>query len=138
MDTLGGQRVGIVRDVPVLDGQGNPVLDEYRKPVTTEQVVWVSNCLFEVQSTSKDDQAITTTTREQAWCFMPVVDGHVPAVDDAGDAAPVAVNDLNEFKSSARISHLGRPYEMTGDAVLESDLDGREDHVFCICERRLG
>lgn len=135
MDTLGGQRIGIARDIPVLDGQGNPVLDEYREPVTIELVVWVDNCLFEVQSTAEDNQAITTTTREQAWAFLPVIDGHIPAVDDTGAALPVAVA---EIRSDARIRHLDRDYGMTGDAVLEFDLDGREDHAFCICERRLG
>lgn len=135
MDTLGGQRIGIVGDVPVLDGQGNPVLDEYRTPQTTERVVWVDNCLFEVQSTAEDNQAITTTTSEQSWAFMPVIDGHIPAVDDIGAAAPVAVTDIG---SAHRIRHLGRDHDMIGDAVLEFDLDGREDHVFCICARRVG
>ncbi|ANO01564.1 hypothetical protein [Mycobacteroides abscessus] len=135
MDTLGGQRIGIVWDVPVLDGGGKPVLDEYRNPQTTERVVWVSECLFEVQSTTEDNQAITTTTREQAWCFMPVIDGKVPAVDGSGDPAPVGVAEIG---SAAHIRHLDRDYGMTGDAVLEFDDDGREDHVFCICERRLG
>lgn len=135
MDTLGGQRLGIVWDVPVLDGQGKPILDEYRKPQTTERVVWVDSCLFEVQSTAEDNQAITTTTSEQACAFMPVIDGHVPTVDDTGAAVPVAVADI---RSAHRIRHLDRDYGMVGDAVLEFDLDGREDHVFCICQRRVG
>lgn len=135
MDTLGGQRLGIVWDLPLLDGQGNPILDEYRKPVTTERVVWADNCLFEVQSTAEDNQAITTTTSQQAWAFLPVIDGHIPAVDAGGAAAPVAVADIG---SSVRIRHLDRDHGMVGDAVLEFDLDGREDHVFCLCERRVG
>lgn len=135
MDTLGGQRLGIVWDAPVLDGQGQPVLDEYRKPVTTERVVWVDNCLFEVQSTTEDNQAITTTTSEQAWAFLPVIDGNIPAVDAGGAAVPIAVADVG---SAHRIRHLGRDHGLVGDAVLEFDLDGREDHVFCICARRVG
>lgn len=135
MDTLGGQRLGIVWDVPVLDEHGDPILDEYRKPKVTERVVWASDCLFEVQSTAEDNQAITTTTSEQAWAFMPVIDGHIPAVDDGGAAAPVAVADI---RSAHCIRHLGRDHDMVGDAVLEFDLDGREDHVFCICQRRVG
>ncbi|SIK83467.1 hypothetical protein [Mycobacteroides abscessus] len=135
MDTLGGQRLAIVWDVPVLDGQGDPILDEYRKPQVTERVAWVDNCLFEVQSTAEDNQAITTTTTEQSWAFLPVVDGHIPAVDGSGAAAPVAVADIG---SAHRIRHLGRDHSMVGDAVLEFDLDGREDHVFCICQRRVG
>ncbi|WP_078316208.1 hypothetical protein [Mycobacterium sp. D16Q16] len=135
MDTLGGQRIGIVWDVPVLDGHGDPVLDEFRKPQVTEHVVWADNCLFEVQSTAEDNQAITTTTSQQAWAFLPVIDGHVPTVDDSAAALPVAVADIG---SAHRIRHLDRDYSVTGDAVLEFDLDGREDHVFCICERRVG
>jgi hypothetical protein len=135
MDALGGQRIGIVWDVPVLDGQGNPVLDEYRKPQVTERVVWADNCLFEVQSTAEDNQAITTTTSEQAWAFLPVIDGHIPAVGGGGAAAPVAVADIG---SAHHIRHLGRDHDMVGDAVLEFDLDGREGHVFCICQRRIG
>lgn len=132
---LGGQRVGIVRDVPVLDGSGQPVLDEFMVPQTTELTVWVDNCLFETESTAEDSTAITTTTREQAWCFMPVAGGQVPAVDDAEEPAPIAVDD---FTSVTRVTERGRDFQMIGPAVLEIDLDGREDHVFCLCERRLG
>lgn len=132
---LGGQRVGIVRDVPILDGNGDPVLDEFMVPQTTELTVWVDNCLFETVSTAEDSTAITTTTREQAWCFMPVSGGQVPAVDDAEELAPIAVDD---FTSVTRVTERGRAFQMIGPAVLEIDLDGREDHVFCLCERRLG
>lgn len=135
LDTFGGQRLGIVWDVPVLDDQGRPVLDEFRAPQTTERVVWVNECLFEVQSTAEDNQAITTTTSEQAWVFLPVLDGHVPAVDGSGGPAPIAVDDIG---SAHRIRHLGRDHGMVGDAVLEFDDEGREDHVFCICQRRVG
>ena len=135
LNRLGGQRVGIVRDVPVLDGAGHPVLDEFMVPLTTELTVWVDNCLFETQSTAEDSTAITTTTSEQAWCFMPVSGGQVPAVDDSGDPAPIAVT---AFTSVTRVSCAGRDFQMIGDAVLEIDLDGREDHMFCLCERRRG
>jgi hypothetical protein len=78
---------------------------------------------------------LTTTSGEQGWCFLPVLDAHVPAVDENDAPAPVAVADLT---CVARLTHQGTVYGMTGDAVLEFDLDGREDHVFCLCERRLG
>lgn len=135
LNQLGGQRVGILRTVPVLDGNGDQVLDELMHPETVDVTVWVDLCLFEIESTAEDDTAVTTTTTEQAWCFMPVSGGQVPAVDDAGDPAPIAVSDI---KSTASLISGGKTYPMRGDAVLEFDDLGTEDHVFCLCERRLG
>lgn len=129
---LGGQRVGIVRDVPVLDGQGAPVFGVLGQPATTEVVAWVDDCLFETQLTAEADGEVTTATVQRAWCFMPVVDGHVPAVDNAGQPAPIAVTDIT---AEARLRY-GNDFQMIGDAVLEMDLNGREDHTFCLCQRQ--
>jgi hypothetical protein len=137
LDRLGGQRVGIVRDVPVLDGDGQPVYGKLGVPVVTEMVTWVDNALFETQSTAETDSAGTRSTTDagvavsaldRAWCFLPVSGGHVPA-----NPAAVAVVDIT---ASARIRHGGRDYQMQDAAVLEYDDLGAEDHVFCLVIRR--
>ena len=132
---IGNQRVGIVTDVPVLDG-GDPVVSEFGEPVYEDDpmVVWVDGCLFESQTPS-EQQNLTITTSDVAWAFMPVAEGQVPAVTDAGASAPVAVTSIT---SSVKLRHDGRTYVMRGDAVLEKDIHGREDHVLCLCERERG
>lgn len=132
---LGGQRVGIARDIPALDGNGDPVRDTLGDPTgaSTEVIVWVDGCLFETQSTGENEQEVSTEALERAWCFMPVSGGLVLAVDDSGAPAPIAVSDI---ASDARIEHGGRTYQMSDHAVIEFDLDGHEDHVFCRCERK--
>lgn len=140
MDLPGSQRVGIVRQAPVLDGVGQPVLTDLYEPKTTDLVVWVDNASFELENqtsaTTSEQQTVTeTTTSNIAWVFLPVADGLVPAVDDSETAAPVAVDDIT---STAAIRYRNRDYQLRGDAQLMEDYDGVEDHVFCLCERQTG
>ncbi|MGV7585233.1 hypothetical protein PJN38_24225 [Mycobacterium kansasii] len=137
---LGNQRVGIVTDVIDLDG-GQPIVNEYGQPQTHEAVVWVDGCVFESQSSatttvsSFEQQALTVTTSDPAFAFLPVVDGQVPAVDDDDQPAPMP---WSQITSDLKLRHNDLTYAMRGDAVLEQDIHGREDHVFCACEREKG
>jgi len=120
---IGNQRVGIVSVVPVLDVGGNPVVDEAMVPETTDAVVWVDGCLFEVQVLGVaqiEQQDVTTTTNEIAWCHMPVT------------------ADTRAITSAMRLRHVNLTYEMRGDAVVEVDIRGRDHHVFALCERQTG
>lgn len=137
---IGDQRVGIERDVPA----GEP--DEYGYVEMTTTTVWINNACFEIQTPS-EQQNLTVTTSEIAWAMLPVADGVIPAVDDDGDPAPLPFFISNPggdddgqpaISSSARLLHNGLTYHMRGDAVLEQDIRGRDDHVFCVCEREGG
>ena len=138
----GRQRVGVQREVAVLDGDGNPVLSEFGEPQTTAVTLWVDGCLFEVPHPPEEQQDMTVTTSEIGWALLPVTgDGVIPAADDTG--MPVALPFLDitgavAIPSSAWLIHDGLRYAMRGDAVLERDLRGRPDHVFCRCERERG
>lgn len=127
---IGGQRVGIVTDVQVLDGQGQPVVSEFMEPQTTPATVWWDGCVLEVQ-TMDEQQGLTVSTTEVAVVVGPVVGDQIPAVDDDGAPAPMAVADL---KSDRRLTCGGRMYVMRSDAVLQTDIRGRADHVECRCE----
>jgi len=136
---IGDQRVGIVTVVPVLDGGGHPVVDEAMVAETTDAVVWVDGCLFEIQTMPTgvgqfEQQDVTTTTSETAFCFMPSADGNVATVDDA-DVEGVVV--FTAITSALRLRDFvtGRDYEMRGDAVFEV---GKLPHVFARCERQTG
>lgn len=129
----GGQTVYLVDLVPVADGEGEPVLDEYLNPVTADRVLRVDGCLFETLSTD-EDQSTVTVTSEVARVFLPVADGTIPVV---GDAGPVA-HPWTALTSRSRVRCNGREYQMRGDAVLEVDIDGFEDHVLARCERQQG
>jgi hypothetical protein len=133
---IGDQRVGIKwPGGPVLDEHGDPTYTEYGEPIIADPaVVWVNGACFEIQTPS-EQQNLTVTTSEIGWAFLPVADGHVPAVDDDGEPAPAAVTALT---SSLTLQYDGRDYVMRGDAVLEKDIRGRHDHVFCVCEREQG
>lgn len=135
-DRLGGQRVGIAIKVPVLDGAGEPVLDEYMQATFEDTTVWVSNCLFELQTPgglSTDKDAGATVDSETAWCLMPVSSGAVPAVTEGGERLSVAVREI-----SALLYGAGMPFLVQGKAAVEVDDEGREDHVFVVCTRRCG
>lgn len=137
---IGDQRVGIEYTGPVLDGDGNPTYDELGGAITAPQTAWVDNACFEIQ-TPTEQQNLVITTSEIAWAMLPVADGIVPAVDDDDNAAPIQFFDgdgKHVISSGARLLHNGLRYEMRGDAVLEQDIRGRQDHVFCVCERRNG
>ena len=137
---IGSQRVGIETDVPVLDEDGQPTYTEYNEPIVTHITAWVDGACFEIQTPS-EQQNMTLTTSEIAWAMLPVADGVVPAVDD--DDQPVPIQFFGEggrhtISADVAIWHNGLRYEMRGDAVLEQDIRGRQDHVFCVCEREGG
>jgi hypothetical protein len=138
---IGDQRVGVVLDVPELDGDGNPVVDEYGAPQVTTTTVWVDKACFELQTPS-EVQNQTVTTSEIGWAMLPIADRIVPAVDDDDQPAPFPFFNTTSGKptisSSGHLIHNGLRYVMRGDAVLEQDIRGRDDHVFCLCEREQG
>ena len=133
---LGADRVGIVTDVQDLDGDGLPVVSEYSQPQTHEVVVWADDALFEPVTRDIFEQAgFTVTTSEPAFVFLPLVDGQIPTVDDNGQPAPTAVLDL---KVDRKLRFNDRTYSMRGDAVPNRTIRGRDDHVFCACDRKQG
>lgn len=130
---IGNQRVGIRFDTVT----GYTDLNE---PITETVTRWVYNACFEIQTPSEQEN-MTVTTSEIGWAMLPVAGGIVPAVDDAGDPASVQFFDSGgkpTISSSVRLVHNGLVYVMRGDAVLEQDIRGRQDHVFCLCEREQG
>lgn len=116
---IGNQRVGIVTAVV-----GTGTTELFETAVTGEAVVWVDGCQFEVQVRGihlvEQQDIETTTTNEIAWCHMPVT------------------NDTRAITSTMKLRHAGLTYLMRGDAVIEVDIKGREDHVFALCERQVG
>lgn len=131
---IGDQRVGIELETAVTG------YSDRGQPITTPVIVWVDNALFEIQTPS-EQQNLTVTTSEIGWAFLPVADGVVPAVDD--DDAPARVQFFDgdgkpTINSSLWLHHNGLRYAMRGDAVLEQDIRGRQDHVYCLCERQQG
>lgn len=137
MFQLGGDRVGVVIEVDT-DEQ-----TELLEPIpSVPRVAWVDGCLFEIQtqaigsSSAVEQNSFTTTTSEVAFCYMPVVDGVVPAVDDDGATFQPPITAAG-ITSSGVLRH-GHDYQMRGDAVLEKDGRGRAQHVFALCERNKG
>lgn len=145
MGAIGGQRVGVGRLVPRLDDDGEPVINQLHEPVNDELVVWVDGCMFEPKIPAESDlfelQSVGDRGRlaraaaTPAQCFLPVHNGMVPARDDNGQSVDVPVADIT---SRAWLLYDGGRYELRGDAVLEPDDMGREDHVWCRCERTRG
>ena len=138
----GRQRVGIQRDVPIVDSDGHPVLSEFGEPQTTTATVWVDGCLFEVPHPPEEQQDMVVTTSEIGWALFPVSgDAVIPAVTGTGSPSPMPFLDASgspSIDSSAWLIHDGQRYAMRGDAVLERDLRSRPHHVFCRCERERG
>lgn len=136
---VGGQRVGIVSQTAVLDGGGNPVVNELFEEQTTESVVWVDNCSFEQllearPKTVEIEAGGTAITYENVWVFLPVTaDGQVPAVDDSDQ--PVMVSSI---KSGQHIRYGGVDYPIRGDGFVENDMRGRPSFMFCLCEYQQG
>lgn len=129
---IGRQTVGIVTEVPT-------VVTEFMEPAEpTESVAWVHNCLFEVQEsarpkTAEDQRGGTVVTYTTAWVFMPTTTaGLIPAFD--GDGNAIASVDPSTIDSSKILRYSGVDYPMRGQAVLEIDINGKPDHVFCLCE----
>lgn len=132
---IGDQRVGVELP-PQITGY-----TDFNEPIYGDPVMaWVDNACFEIQTPS-ELQNMAVTTSEIAWAMLPVAGGIVPAVDDDDEPAAIAFFDGNgkpTISSSAWLVHNGLRYAMRGDAVLEQDIRGRQDHVFCVCEREGG
>lgn len=131
---IGGERVGIVTDVQQLDGSGNPVVSEFGEPASGETVVWWDGCVLDILAVD-ENQGLVITTSEVAVVIGPVDGDQIPAVDDDGNPAALAVADLT---ADRRLRHDGRNYVMRGDAVLRNDIRGRADHAECLCEHVAG
>lgn len=136
MFKIGTQRVGIVSDIPVLDGGGQPVVSEFMEPEMTETVAWVDGCAIEIPVRKiGEQQGLTVTSSEFAWVFMPSTEGRVPLVDVNGNpAGSVIFTDITGDKRLREYA-TGRDYVMRGDAVHNV---GKVPHVFCECERQQG
>jgi hypothetical protein len=130
MFPIGAQTVGIVSRVKVLDGQGQPVLTELREPVIEDSVVRKDGCLFEVQlpaatfvKQAENETPTTTTTKQTAWVILPPDDDTTAITNEMAIRYP--------FPD-------GNDYELRGDAVVEMDIRGKVDHVFCFVEYQEG
>lgn len=135
---LGDQRVGIERNVPTLTEDGDPLFDDLGGPIHTVQTLWVDRASFQAR-TPTESTAFAQEASNMATAILPVsADRVIPAVDADGNPAPVAFFNAAgrpSIDATARLIHNGLRYEMRGDAVLEQDIRGRADHVFCSCER---
>ena len=142
---IGDQRVGIELGT-------EPTYGDFGEPIADPTIVWVDRACFEIQTPS-EQQNLTVTTSEIAWAMLPIADGAVPAVT----GGPVAADDDQPAPVQFFISNPGQPDDgkptissglwlhhnglrsaMRGDAVLEQDIRGRQDHIFCVCEREQG
>lgn len=136
---IGDQRVGIERNVPTLDGDGNPLFDDLGEPIHTVQVLWVDRALFQ-GATPTETTGFVQESSGMALAILPVsADRVIPAVDGSGNAVPLpffTTTGHPAIDSTARLVHNGLRYEMRGDAILEQDIRGRADHVFCSCEHK--
>lgn len=129
---LGRQWVGIVKPTPVLDGSGHPIVSEFMEPQTAQTVTWKQNCCLEPKIMSprlvEEQTGGTTVTREVGHAFLPV-DSDTIAITSAmllrdGGSGPIPVD--------------GADYEMRGDALVEVDIRGNPDHVFCLIMAQKG
>lgn len=134
---IGRQTVGIVTETAT-------GTSEFMEPIAPrESVTWVRNCLFEVQEsarprTAEDQRGGTVITNTTAWVFMPVsAAGLIPAFDSEAGGSATAI-DPSTIVSSKSLRYMGSDYEMRGQAVIEVDINGKPDHVFCLCEEQRG
>lgn len=132
---IGRTRLGIVTDVPQLDGDDQPVLSEFKEPQYMDpDVALVDGCQFEVQTMSQV-HGLTVVTTEAAHAVLPVADGQVPLVDEDGNRA--GSKSVSELTSKVRLRDFatGRDYRLNTDASLNVDIRGRQDHVEIACTR---
>jgi hypothetical protein len=137
---IGGERVGIITQVPRVDGSGNQIVSAYMETLFDDVTVWWDGCAFEVQMVPsprrhEEQTDETITTAEVALVFGPVIGDQLPTVDDNGNPVPINVSDL---KSDRILSNAGRLYVMRGDAVLHKDIRGNVEHAECLCEHQEG
>lgn len=130
MFRIGNDTVGIVSRNKVLDGQGQPVLTELREPVIEESVIQKDGCVFEVQlpaatfvKQAEDETPTTTTTKQTAWVILPPDEDTMAITNEKAIRYP--------FPG-------GHDYELRGDAVVETNIRGKVDHVFCFVEYQKG
>jgi len=148
---LGNQIIGIVSEVDVLDGNGNPIRSELMEPETAEHTVWKQNCLLEVQLSAmpgrvEDVTATTTTTKQVAWAFFPADS------DSSGITQSNVLRLVETLPSGVTIADLPdgvtittmptgvvvKDYDVRGNGVTEVDKFGVPDYVFCMCEAQGG
>ncbi len=137
MFAIGDQRVGIELDTPQLDDDGNPLFDDLGGELVDTVTLWVDGALFESQ-TPTEQPDVATTTSDRAIATLPInADLIMPAVNASGVSVPLPffTSGRPTINANARLTHDGLRYEMRGDAVLERDIRGRVNHVFCSCER---
>ncbi len=138
MFAIGDQRVGIELDTPQLDDDGNPLFDDLGGELVDTVTLWVDGALFEAQ-TPTEQPDVATTTSDRAIATLPIAsDLTIPTVNANGYPAPLTFftpNGRPAINANTRLTHDGLRYEMRGDAVLERDIRGRANHVFCSCER---
>jgi hypothetical protein len=129
---IGQQTVGIATQVPVLDGDGNPVLTELMEEQMQSEpsVIPKTGCVFEVQSPAttfvKQAENVTDTTRttkKVAWVFLPPDD----------DTTALVTGQQIQYPCPG-----GQLWDMRGDATVEVNLAGTPDHVFCLVEFQEG
>lgn len=122
MFPIGNQTVGIVTQAPVLDDSGVPVVNEFFETQTSPEVIWKTGCVFEIQLPSmfaSEFERVTpsgATTKQIGMAFFPPDD------------------DTTAIKSGDTLRYNNVDFQMRGDAVVEVDLQGAVDHVFCLCE----
>jgi hypothetical protein len=130
---LGNQWVGIVKEVPVLDTHGNPVVSAYMEPETTQTVTWKPNCCLEPKILSprlvEQETGGTTVTREVGHAFLPV---------DADTTAITSAMWLQDGGGGTTPNLSGPTYEMRGEALVEVDIRGNPDHVYCLIMAQKG
>lgn len=107
---LGPDTVTLVKRVPVLDGDNQPVIDARGIPTTTETRITKTACSL----------AQHPATEEIAGAQIAVIKavGHL-----------VVDTDTETLSARDAIEYGGRLFEMQGPGIRRDDLDGRPDHV---------
>lgn len=114
---IGSDTVELIFRDPVLDGDDQPVIDEFGRPTFVDRVVPKSNAKFTITGVSETD-TIPPVAVYSAKCALQV---------DA-DAAALMAKDA--------VRHDGKVFEMSGDARTKYRLiDSIPDHVRVFCAR---
>ena len=111
---VGGDTVTVIDRVPLLDGQGHPVLDELGIPRIQVVTVDVTGCSFE-ELRSSEHNSNTNPSTGMSRVFMPY------------NATTAAIT------PDTALVFDGQTYEVQGPRRLWTDLDGTPDHVVITC-----